>query len=92
MTTTDLSQNNEVVENEMNAGVNDMGSAKRAEQPVCRACGSDHLQVILSFGETPLADALLTEQQLAEDEIFAPLDLAVCPDCSLAQITAPSAL
>lgn len=52
----------------------------------CRSCGSTDLQEILSFGETPLADRLVTNQQLTEKEYTAPLDLVFCPDCSLVQI------
>lgn len=42
---------------------------------------------MLSLGNTPLANALLTEEQLAHDEPTYPLDLAHCPHCSLVQIT-----
>lgn len=56
-------------------------------QKVCHACQNSNLELILSFGETPLADALLTQAQLSQPEIFAPLDLAFCPHCSLVQIT-----
>jgi SAM-dependent methyltransferase len=52
----------------------------------CRACGSQNMQVILSFGETPLADRLLREDQLGDPELCAPLTLVFCQDCSLAQI------
>jgi len=52
----------------------------------CRSCGHDHLLPVISFGETPLADRLLTPDQLAEPELLAPLDLVFCPNCSLAQI------
>jgi len=52
----------------------------------CRSCGHDHLLPVISFGETPLADRLLTRDQLAEPELLAPLDLVFCPNCSLAQI------
>ena len=52
----------------------------------CRSCGSEEIQTILSFGETPLADRLLTEAQLDQPELTAPLTLAFCPDCSLVQI------
>ena len=52
----------------------------------CRSCGSANLHEIIAFGETPLADALLTEEQLPEEEIFAPLTLAFCEDCALVQI------
>jgi SAM-dependent methyltransferase len=53
----------------------------------CFSCGNSQLKPIISFGKTPLADALLTEQQLQEPEIFAPLDLVFCPECTLVQIT-----
>ena len=52
----------------------------------CRSCGSRNLQTVLAFGETPLADRLLTANQLDQPEYSVPLTLAFCPDCSLAQI------
>jgi SAM-dependent methyltransferase len=54
---------------------------------MCRSCGRSHLELILNFGRTPLADRLLTAAQLDKPEITAPLDLVLCPDCSLVQIT-----
>ena len=53
----------------------------------CRSCGRSGLNGILSLGRTPLANALLTEEQLGHAEPTWPLDLAWCPDCSLVQIT-----
>jgi SAM-dependent methyltransferase len=53
----------------------------------CRACNSSGVELILSFGTTPLADALITREQLNSAEITAPLQLAFCPHCSLVQIT-----
>jgi SAM-dependent methyltransferase len=53
----------------------------------CRSCGSTSLESILSFGQTPLADALLRQDQLGAPELKAPLDLVFCPDCTLVQIT-----
>jgi len=58
-----------------------------AKKIVCRSCGSEHLQPILSLGTTPLADRLLTKKQLETPEITAPLDLVFCPECTLTQIT-----
>jgi SAM-dependent methyltransferase len=52
----------------------------------CRASGSPNLEVILPFGETPLADRLLTQAQLNEPELIAPLTLVFCPDSALVQI------
>ncbi len=53
----------------------------------CRSCGNPELDLIISFGYTPLADGLLTKDQLDRPEYTAPLDLAFCPDCGLVQIT-----
>ncbi|WP_397568787.1 class I SAM-dependent methyltransferase [Schlesneria sp. T3-172] len=53
----------------------------------CRICGQIGLNSILSLGHTPLANALLREDQLNQAESCWPLELAWCPDCSLAQIT-----
>lgn len=53
----------------------------------CRSCGYADLQPILSLGETPLANALLTAAQLNEREETYPLELVFCPHCTLAQIT-----
>jgi hypothetical protein len=52
----------------------------------CRSCGHTTLDPILSLGETPLADALITSDQLSEPEITAPLNLVFCPNCTLVQI------
>jgi len=53
----------------------------------CRSCGYTKVQNVLSLGRTPLANALLHKQQLAEPEETYPLDLAFCSNCSLVQIT-----
>ena len=53
----------------------------------CRACGSPDAIPILSFGRTPLADGLLTREELGGVDITAPLDLVFCPKCTLVQIT-----
>ena len=55
--------------------------------PVCRSCGAPDLPLILSLGRTPLANALLTPEQLAAPEARYPLDLVFCPQCTLVQIT-----
>ena len=58
-----------------------------AAAPVCRSCGFEDLRLILSLGRMPLANALLSADQLAQAEPAYPLDLAFCPQCSLVQIT-----
>ncbi len=54
---------------------------------VCRSCGNANLRQVLSLGRTPLANALLNAEQLAETEETFPLDLVFCPECTLVQIT-----
>ena len=56
-------------------------------QASCLSCGNTNLDSIISFGYTPLADNLLTTEQLASPEYTAPLDLVFCPECGLVQIT-----
>lgn len=53
---------------------------------VCRACGCGGLHLVLSLGRTPLANALLTHDQLQLPEPVFPLELAFCSECSLVQI------
>jgi SAM-dependent methyltransferase len=55
--------------------------------PVCRSCGAHELELVLSLGSTPLANALLTREQLTRPEPHYPLELAFCPACTLVQIT-----
>jgi len=53
----------------------------------CRSCGQSPLEMILSIGWTPIADRLLTKDQLEQRELTAPLDLVFCSNCTLVQIT-----
>ena len=43
--------------------------------------------MVLSLGQTPLANALLKPEELAKPEPTFPLDLVFCADCALVQIT-----
>ena len=52
----------------------------------CRSCQGRRLRPTLSLGRTPLANALLTADQLALPEATYPLDLLFCEDCGLVQI------
>lgn len=53
----------------------------------CRSCGERAIIPILDLGETPLADRLLTAEQLDQPEFFAPLKVMFCPACTLVQIS-----
>lgn len=52
----------------------------------CRSCGGNNIESFLDLGNTPLADRLLTDKQLQEDEPIFPLEVGFCPDCGLMQI------
>ena len=45
----------------------------------CRSCGGTHLELVLSLGRTPLANALLKDDDLSKPEPTFPLDLVFCP-------------
>lgn len=53
----------------------------------CRSCGGSGLQPIISLGGIPLANSLLTAEQLSVQEARYPLDVVFCSTCSLVQIT-----
>ncbi len=53
----------------------------------CRSCGHPDLELVLSLGRTPLANALPAAYQLEDLEPTYPLELAFCPYCALVQIT-----
>jgi len=57
-----------------------------SQPAACRSCGCVELQSVLSLGHTPLANALLTEQQLEHPEETYPLELVFCLRCSLMQL------
>jgi SAM-dependent methyltransferase len=54
---------------------------------MCRSCGATDLRPVLDLGRTPLANALLTAEQLTKPEAVYPLELVFCPACALVQIT-----
>jgi SAM-dependent methyltransferase len=54
----------------------------------CRGCDAEGLEIILSLGEMPLANALPTLERLNEREARYPLDVAFCARCGLVQLTA----
>ena len=55
-------------------------------KPDCRMCHSKELEMYLDLGFTPLADAFLTIEHLDEPEVFYPLKVNVCTNCSSAKL------
>ncbi len=58
-----------------------------ATASACFACGRTTLAPVMSFGEMPLANALLSEADLDRREARFPLELVFCESCALLQIT-----
>jgi len=54
----------------------------------CRSCGETGLVPVLNLGHTPLANALVTAEQVKKSEEKFPLELVLCTHCTLVQITA----
>lgn len=53
----------------------------------CLACGAGGLEPVLDLGRQPLANALRPADRLSQPEPTYPLELVLCPACSLVQIT-----
>jgi SAM-dependent methyltransferase len=62
-------------------------TAKPSRELTCISCARPGLVPILDLGRTPLANALLTREQLSQTEPTSPLELVFCPNCTLVQIT-----
>jgi SAM-dependent methyltransferase len=62
-------------------------AAYAARLAACRASGSTDLIPVLSLGEMPLANALLSDAQLGSPEPRYPLELVFAPESALLQLT-----
>lgn len=52
----------------------------------CRACKGRNLARVFSFGPTPPANAFLRREDLGKPELWFPLDVYFCQDCTLLQL------
>ena len=53
---------------------------------VCRICHSSKLTKFLDLGFTPPADDFLLPERLKEPELYYPLEVFICNECSLVQL------
>ncbi|MET0326688.1 MAG: class I SAM-dependent methyltransferase, partial [Ilumatobacteraceae bacterium] len=53
---------------------------------VCRSCGHDQLQPVLSLGSTPIANALVDPDRAPVEDPSYPLAIVFCPTCALVQL------
>jgi len=54
---------------------------------ICRMCKSNNLTKFLDLGFTPPADRFLRKEQLCEPEVYYPLEMMICNNCGLAQLS-----
>lgn len=54
---------------------------------LCRMCHEDKLVKFLDLGFTPPADDFLTPSRLQEPEVYYPLEVCICDNCSLVQLS-----
>ena len=54
---------------------------------VCRMCGSDRLETYFDMGLHPPADEFRRKDQLANPVVHYPLEVCLCLDCGLSQLT-----
>lgn len=52
----------------------------------CRICEGTDLKNVLSLGKTPLANNLLSEKDISEEEFY-PLEMVYCSNCHLCQLS-----
>ena len=52
----------------------------------CRTCHSKSLTKFLDLGFTPPADDFLSSERIGEPEVYYPLEVFICNNCSLVQI------
>src|ERR1700682_3337702 len=53
----------------------------------CRTCRGSKLTKFLDLGFTPPADQFLSKEQLEEPETYYPLEVLMCTECGLAQLS-----
>jgi len=64
-----------------------MPSATFDRRTACRICGSGALSIVLSLGDTPLANSFVRSAAVSEPELRVPLEVMRCERCGLAQLT-----
>lgn len=56
-------------------------------QHACRVCGNDNLRSVISLGKSPLANSLLSKENLEDEEELFPLEMMYCDGCKLCQLS-----
>jgi len=60
--------------------------SKYFHKKTCRLCGDSNLSLVLSLGETPLANSFVRCEDIDSNKDFYPLDVFLCESCGHAQL------
>ena len=63
-----------------------MTTAATAPTPCCRACGAPLTQTVVDLGLSPVSNAFIRPEHIAQGEMFYPLHAMVCHKCWLVQL------
>src|SRR5216684_4230877 len=71
------------------AAAREIAPARRLSMKIlaCRSCNSPLLHVVLDLGEHPISNGLLNSKDEMRREKRYPLQVALCEECSLLQVT-----
>lgn len=53
----------------------------------CRGCGSESLELVFALKPSPIGDAYVPQEKIDEEQKQFPIDLFMCKDCGLAQLS-----
>ncbi len=56
-------------------------------QTKCRICENPDLKPVISLGKSPLANSLLSQEDLSKEEETFPLEMVYCDNCKLCQLS-----
>lgn len=57
-----------------------------SRRTTCRLCGSQNLDLVFQLAPSPIGDAYVTKDKLAEKQDTYPIDLFLCRECGLSQL------
>jgi len=57
-----------------------------SRRTTCRLCGSQNLDLVFQLAPSPIGDAYVTKDKLADKQDTYPIDLFLCRECGLSQL------
>ncbi|MEM6330296.1 MAG: class I SAM-dependent methyltransferase [Planctomycetota bacterium] len=66
--------------------MSDLATGEFTRRTTCRVCHAGGLATVLDYGRVPLAGNFLLPEAVGTEKLY-PMDLSLCPECSLLQIS-----